>query len=76
MHLAFILSKFFQDRDLTFDLTSADGDSRTAWVKTNYSSEPITPTNLSSSSPEREEEEKSQAQEEPKTAGESSLGQR
>ncbi|KAK9525902.1 hypothetical protein VZT92_016573 [Zoarces viviparus] len=33
----------------------ADGDSGAAWMKMDYSSEPMTPTNLSSCSPERRE---------------------
>lgn len=44
-----------RDTDPKYDLTSADGDSGAAWMKMDYSSEPITPSNLSSSSPERRE---------------------
>lgn len=53
--LAFKVTKFLKDVDPKFDLTSADGDSCPAWMKMDYSWEPITPTNLSSSSPERRE---------------------
>ncbi len=53
--LALKATKFLQDGDPKCDLASADGDSGAVWMKMDYSLEPITPTNLSSSSPERRE---------------------
>lgn len=53
--LALKAGKFLRDGDPKSDLTSADGDSGAVWMKMDYSLEPITPTNLSSSSPERRE---------------------
>lgn len=50
----FKVSKFLYG-DPEHDLTSDDGDKRAALMKMDYSWEPIMPTNLSSSSPERRE---------------------
>lgn len=67
--LAFKVNEFLNDVDPNFDLTSADGDSSPASTMMDYSWEPITPANLSSSSPGRRRKGERQTERETEISG-------